>query len=212
MSASEALMLHLARMLMPCLSWLACDPDSDLDGGGGQPARSSVRTAWGGLHWVGHAHLDLAWLWPVADTWQAAERTFRSARFDQALDPELRFAHSTPALYAWVQRHRPSLFARIHGQRQGRWEPINGPWVETDCVLVSTASLWQQFAIGRRPVAVSFRNGDTTCWLPDSFGFAAGLPAVAQQAGVRWFLHLQSWPGMPTPFPHRLFRVAQPRR
>ena len=25
------------------------------------------------LHWLGHAHLDLAWLWPVADTWQAAE-------------------------------------------------------------------------------------------------------------------------------------------
>ena len=25
--------------------------------------------------WISHAHLDLAWLWPVADTWQAAERT-----------------------------------------------------------------------------------------------------------------------------------------
>ncbi|MEM0982228.1 MAG: alpha-mannosidase, partial [Cyanobacteria bacterium P01_H01_bin.58] len=27
---------------------------------------------------TGHAHLDLAWLWPVEDTWRAAERTFRS--------------------------------------------------------------------------------------------------------------------------------------
>ena len=27
---------------------------------------------------VGHAHLDMAWLWPIADTWNAAERTFRS--------------------------------------------------------------------------------------------------------------------------------------
>ena len=55
------------------------------------------------LHWLGHAHLDLAWLWPVADTWQAAERTFRSALALMRRWPELRFAHSTPALYAWME-------------------------------------------------------------------------------------------------------------
>ena len=166
------------------------------------PAPSGV------LHWIGHAHLDLAWLWPVADTWQAAERTFRSALDLMERFPELRFAHSTPALYQWMERFRPALWARIRAASiAGRWEPINGPWVETDCVLVSTASLWQQFCLGQgysRRAFPEWRH--QLAWLPDSFGFAAGVPAVAVAEGVRWFCtHKLAW-NASEPFPHRLFR------
>ena len=162
----------------------------------------------GSVHWIGHAHLDLAWLWPVADTWQAAERTFRSALDLMDRFPELRFAHSTPALYQWMERFRPALWQRIRAASQaGRWEPINGPWVETDCVLVSTASLWQQFGLGQAYSRRAFPEWDhALAWLPDSFGFGAGLPAVAAEEGVRWFCtHKLAW-NASTPFPHRLFR------
>jgi alpha-mannosidase len=64
---------------------------------------------------LGHAHLDLAWLWPVADTWRAAERTFVSALNLMERFPDLHFGHSTPALYAWLERHRPALFAASAG-------------------------------------------------------------------------------------------------
>ena len=162
----------------------------------------------GAVHWLGHAHLDLAWLWPVADTWQAAERTFRSALDLMERYPELHFAHSTPALYAWVERHRPALHARIQqASREGRWEPINGPWVETDCVLVSTASLSRQFSLGQEDSQRRFPEWrHDLAWLPDSFGFAAGLPAVAVANGVRWFCtHKLAW-NATNRFPHRLFR------
>ena len=162
----------------------------------------------GGVHWFGHAHLDLAWLWPVADTWQAAERTFRSVLNLMERWPDLNFGHSTPALYAWLERHRPALFASIQrASREGRWEPINGPWVETDCVLVSTASLWQQFAVGQAFSQRAFPEWEHhLAWLPDSFGFSAGLPSVARQNGVRWFCtHKLAW-NATNPFPHRLFR------
>ena len=122
--------------------------------------------------------------------------------------PELRFAHSTPALYAWMEQHRPALFAEIQAaSRAGRWEPINGPWVETDCVLVSTASLWNQFALGQDDSRRRFPEWThELAWLPDSFGFAAGLPAVASATGVRWFCtHKLAW-NADNPFPHRLFR------
>ncbi len=162
----------------------------------------------GAVHWLGHAHLDLAWLWPVADTWQAAERTFCSALDLMERYPELHFAHSTPALYAWVERHRPALHARIQqASREGRWEPINGPWVETDCVLVSTASLSRQFSLGQEDSQRRFPEWrHDLAWLPDSFGFAAGLPAVAVASGVRWFCtHKLAW-NATNRFPHRLFR------
>ena len=161
-----------------------------------------------GFHVLGHAHLDLAWLWPVADTWQAAERTF-----DSALDlierfPQLHFAHSTPALYAWLEQHRPRLWQRLKSAvRAGRFEPINGPWVETDCVLISTASLLRQFQLGQADSLRRFPELEhALAWLPDSFGFAAGLPAVAAATGVRWFCtHKLAW-NATNPFPHRLFR------
>ncbi|QPN57661.1 alpha-mannosidase [Synechococcus sp. CBW1107] len=162
----------------------------------------------GGFHLLGHAHLDLAWLWPVADTWQAAERTFRSALGLIGHHSELHFGHSTPALYAWLERHRPELFGRIRSaMRAGRWEPINGPWVETDCVLVDTASLLRQFQEGQAYSRRTFPEWEHhLAWLPDSFGFAAGLPAVAAATGVRWFCtHKLAW-NATTPFPHRLFR------
>jgi len=157
---------------------------------------------------LGHAHLDLAWLWPVADTWRAAERTFRSALDLLERFPHLHFGHSTPALYAWLEQHRPALFAAIQAaMAAGRWEPLNGPWVETDCVLVGTASLLRQFHEGQHYSRRAFPSWEhTVAWLPDSFGFSAGLPAVAAATGVRWFCtHKLAW-NATNPFPHRLFR------
>ena len=189
-------------------SWLDCTPLSEEAAALVGHHLSGQARASGGLHWVGHAHLDLAWLWPVADTWQAAERTFRSALQLMERFPELHFAHSTPALYEWMERHRPALFSRIQqASRQGRWEPINGPWVETDCVLVSTASLWRQFALGQETSQRQFPEWcHDLAWLPDSFGFACGLPAVARATGVRWFCtHKLAW-NATNRFPHRVFR------
>jgi alpha-mannosidase len=162
----------------------------------------------GQVHVLGHAHLDLAWLWPVADTWQAAERTFRSVLALQDRFRSLHFAHSTPALYAWLERHRPGLFAAIAARAaEGRWEPLGGPWVETDAVLVGTASLLRQFQEGQHYCRQRFPAWEhRLAWLPDSFGFSAGLPAVAAATGVRWFCtHKLAW-NATHPFPHRLFR------
>ena len=157
---------------------------------------------------LGHAHLDLAWLWPVADTWRAAERTFSSALDLMERFPRLHFAHSTPALYAWLERQRPALMERLQAAvTAGRFEPINGPWVETDCVLISTASLLRQFQLGQQDSRQRFPQLEhQLAWLPDSFGFAAGVPAVAAATAVRWFCtHKLFWNGS-NPFPHRLFR------
>jgi alpha-mannosidase len=162
----------------------------------------------GAVHWLGHAHLDLAWLWPVADTWRAAERTFDSVLALMQPFAELHFGHSTPALYAWLEQHRPALFERLQAaMASGRFEPLNGPWVETDAVLIATASLLRQFQEGQHYSRSRFPQWDhCLAWLPDSFGFGAGLPAVAEATGVRWFCtHKLAW-NATTPFPHRLFR------
>jgi alpha-mannosidase len=173
--------------------------------GGGQ---AQTGPGAGRVQVVGHAHLDLAWLWPVADTWRAAERTFRSVLALQERFADLHFGHSTPALYAWLEQQRPTLFARIAAvAAAGRWEPLCGPWVETDAVLIGTASLLRQFQEGQHYCRRTFPTWEhNLAWLPDSFGFSAGLPAVAAATGVGWFCtHKLAW-NATNPFPHRLFR------
>ena len=166
----------------------------------------------GHLQLISHAHLDLAWLWPVADTWQAAERTFRSVLQLMAEDPALGFGHSTPALYHWLEQHRPALFAQIQAaSRAGRWEPLNGPWVESDCTLGGTASLLRQFEAGQAYSQSRFPEWNhQLAWLPDSFGFSGGLPAICAATGVRWFLTHKLFWNATNPFPHRLFRWRHP--
>lgn len=161
---------------------------------------------------LSHAHLDLAWLWPVAETWRAAVETFTSVLNLMEQHTDLCFGHSTPALYAWLQQHRPALWRPIHAlAKAGRWEPLCGPWVEMDCVLISTVSLLRQLETGQRWSRQHFPQWrHDLAWLPDSFGFAAGLPQTLLRQGIRWFLTTKlSWNAC-NPFPHRLFRWRDP--
>ncbi|MDJ0703367.1 MAG: alpha-mannosidase, partial [Leptolyngbyaceae cyanobacterium MO_188.B28] len=102
---------------------------------------------------LGHAHLDLAWLWPVQDTWRAAERTFESVLSLQQAFPELTYTHSSPALFAWLEVHRPDLFAQIQQQvAAGSWEIAAGLWVEPELNIVSGESIARQVLYGQRYV------------------------------------------------------------
>ncbi len=138
---------------------------------------------------LGHAHLDLAWLWPIAETWEAAERTFTSVLNLQADFPELIFCHSSPALYAWLETHRPELFSQIQSQvKTGRWEIVAGLWVEPDFNLIQGESLVRQVLYGQRYIQEKFGVLNRIAWLPDSFGFCWQLPQILQQAGIDYFV------------------------
>ncbi|AJD57779.1 alpha-mannosidase [Synechococcus elongatus] len=160
---------------------------------------------------LGHAHLDLAWLWPVAETWEAAQRTFESVLQLQAAFPELTFGHSTPALYEWIERNRPDLFVAIQAQiAAGRWEVNAGPWVEPELNLVSAESLVRQLLYGQRYSTETLGVQNRVAWLPDSFGFCWQLPQLLQQAGIDTFVTQKLRWNDSTQFPHGLFRWRSP--
>jgi alpha-mannosidase len=141
------------------------------------------------IYLLGHAHLDMAWLWPIAETWQAAERTFTSALALQSEFAELTFAHTTPALFAWLEVHRPELFARIQAQvRLGRWEMLGGIWVEPEVNLISGESMARQILYGQRYYLEKFGQISPIAWLPDTFGFHWQLPQLLKQGGIDYFV------------------------
>lgn len=141
------------------------------------------------IYLLGHAHLDLAWLWPVSETWKAAQSTFESVLKLQQDFPELIFCHSSPVLYAWIEEHRPDLFDAIQeAVKAGRWEVVGGFWVEPELNLIAGESIVRQLLYGQRYVLEKFGKLSSVVWVPDSFGFCATLPQFFASAGVEYFV------------------------
>jgi alpha-mannosidase len=160
----------------------------------------------GHIFLTGHTHVDVAYLWPIKETIRKCARTFSTACWMMERYPEYRFSCSQPQLYAFTKRYYPELYARIGKLvAEGRWETTGGMWVEADCNVTSGESLIRQILYGLRFWKEEFGTRPTVCWLPDVFGYNAGLPQILAGCGIdnfwTWKLHWQSR----NPFPHHLF-------
>ncbi len=158
------------------------------------------------IQMLGHAHLDMAWLWEVAETWEVAERTFESALKLQRQFPDLTFCHSTPALYEWMEINQPEIFTGICQQvRAGKWEIVGGMWIEPDLNLISGESIARQIIYGQAYNQSRFGAYTSVAWLPDTFGFCWQLPQLLQQGKIDYFVTQKFQWNDTTQFPHQLF-------
>ncbi|HEY7347153.1 MAG TPA: alpha-mannosidase [Ktedonobacterales bacterium] len=144
---------------------------------------------------VGHAHIDLAWLWPVAQTRRKGARTFSTVLRLMEQYPAYHFVASQPALYRMVQQDEPGLFQQIKARiREGRWEPTGATWVEMDCNLSGGEALIRQFLLGKRFFREELGVDPRLLWLPDAFGYCAALPQIMKGCGVDYFMTTKlSW-------------------
>jgi alpha-mannosidase len=143
---------------------------------------------------IGHAHIDVAWLWTLGQTRRKAGRTFHTVNRLMDQYPEYRFTQSQPQLYDYLRQDYPELFETIHGRvAEGRWEPIGGMWVEADCNLSGPESLARQFLLGRNFYREHFGDGaeSPVLWLPDVFGYAWNLPQLIKEAGLEYFFTIK---------------------
>ncbi|PSB31170.1 alpha-mannosidase [Chlorogloea sp. CCALA 695] len=163
------------------------------------------------IYLVGHAHLDLAWLWAISETWEVAKRTFTSVLQLQAEYPQLTFCHSTPAIYSYIEQHCPDLFAAIQKQvTAGSWEVIGGLWVEPELNLIDGESIVRQLLYGQRYVLEKFGKISTVAWLPDTFGFCATLPQILASGGIEYFVTQKLRWNDTTQFPYDVFWWRSP--
>ena len=138
---------------------------------------------------IGHAHLDTAWLWPLAETYRKAVRTFATQL--RYLDdyPEYRFACSQAQQYAWIRDRDPRLWERLRAAvAAGRFVPVGGTWIEPDCNIPSGESLVRQFLHGQRFFEQELGARCTEFWNPDVFGYNGQLPQLMRGAGIGRFL------------------------
>ncbi|MBC8107139.1 MAG: alpha-mannosidase [Anaerolineae bacterium] len=138
---------------------------------------------------IGHAHIDTAWLWPLAETHRKCERTFSTATNYMRDYPEYRFACSQAYQYDVIKQRNPDLYKRIKDRvKSGQWVIVGGTWIEPDCNIPSGESLCRQFLFGQRYFEREFGVRCKEFWNPDVFGYNGQLPQIMQLSGITRFL------------------------
>ncbi|MEW2084521.1 glycoside hydrolase family 38 C-terminal domain-containing protein [Streptomyces sp. NPDC005283] len=156
---------------------------------------------------IGHAHIDTAWLWPLRETVRKVARTTSNMTALLEDEPEFIFTMSQAQQFAWIKEHRPEVYAKVkEAVAQGRFVPAGGMWVESDTNMPGSEAMARQFVHGKRFFLDEFGIENDEAWLPDTFGFAAGLPQIIKAAGSKWLLTQKiSW-SQTNKFPHHTFR------
>ncbi len=136
----------------------------------------------------GHSHIDVAWLWHLAETERKMGRTMATQLALMAEYPEYKFLQSQPHLYQMLHQRYPDIYARVkEAVGAGQFIPEGGAWVEPDTNITGGESLIRQFIHGKRFFRDEFGVDCETLWLPDVFGYSGALPQIMRGCGVKYF-------------------------
>jgi alpha-mannosidase len=155
---------------------------------------------------VGHAHLDLAYLWTINESIRKTARTFANQVDLLKKCPDYIFGASQPLLYSFVKKYYPKLYSEIKNfVAEVRWELQGGMWVEADTNIPAPESLIRQFLLGKNFFKDEFGQEVKNLWLPDVFGYSAVLPQIIKKCGCNIFMTQKiSW-NETNPFPYNSF-------
>jgi len=142
----------------------------------------------GKIAFIGHSHLDTAWLWPVAETVRKAARTYANVIRMMEIYPEYKFIQSSALHLDWMREYYPTIFNDIVKYvKEGRYEPNGGVWVECDCNITSGELMARQFLYGQLYTRKYLDYTSDTFWLPDTFGYNAAIPQIMRESEVKYF-------------------------
>lgn len=136
-------------------------------------------------HLVGHAHIDLEWLWEWSETVEINDQTFgQQVKFMEEV-PDFTFTQSSACLYKLTEEHLPALFEKIRAfVKKGQWEIVGGRWCEGDTHMASGESHARHFLYAQRYFREKFGTDAKVGWEPDTFGHMAQMPQLLRLAGI----------------------------
>ncbi|MCX5675368.1 MAG: glycosyl hydrolase-related protein [Planctomycetota bacterium] len=141
------------------------------------------------LHCVGHAHIDMNWMWSWPETVAVTNDTFLTMLKLMEEFPDFCFTQSQASVYALMLEHNPALLKAIARRiRQGRWEVAASHWVEGDKNIAGGEALARHLLYTRRFMKETFGLAPEDVaidWSPDTFGHAHTIPTIDSRGGVR---------------------------
>lgn len=166
----------------------------------------SGETNYNVVYATGHAHLDLAWLWPIRETKRKSSRTFSNQLRNLEKYDNYIFGASQPQLFQWLKEEYSSLYEEVKiAVAENKIEIQGGMWVEPDTNIPSGESLIRQNLYGMEFWEKEFGKSPKICWLPDVFGFSGNLPQIVKKCNMDYFLTIKlSWNNQ-NKWPHSSF-------
>lgn len=155
---------------------------------------------------IGHAHMDLAWLWPIRETKRKIARTFSTVLELMGRYDDYRFGASQPQQFQWLKEGYPKLYDRVkQSVSDGKLECQGAMWVEPDTNISGGEALVRQVLYGKKFFKEEFGKDIDTLWLPDVFGYSGALPQILKKSEVPYFMTIKlSW-SKHNEFPHHTF-------
>ena len=139
-------------------------------------------------HVVGHAHMDMCWLWGYSETMKMSLDNLRQTVAFMEEFPDYKMIQSQAAIFNFVEKEDPRLFELVKKYvAEGRLEPGGGMWTESDQVLTSGEGLVRSFLLGQGYFLSRFGRTARVGWLPDDFGHVSQMPQLLRQAGCDYF-------------------------
>lgn len=156
---------------------------------------------------VGNAHLDHAWLWPIAETTRKAARTALNMTNYTIEFKDFSFMFTQPVQMLAVRDKYPSIYEKVlKAYNEGKWEPQGTSWVEPDCMLPCGEALIRQFIEGLKANRELYPGYyGKVFWIPDSFGYNAQLPQILKGCKMKYFVTSKIGWNDTNAFPYDLF-------
>ncbi|MDG6909018.1 MAG: alpha-mannosidase [Nitrososphaerota archaeon] len=164
----------------------------------------------GTVHFLGHSHLDAAWLWSFEETKRVLGEGCENV-LGLLEKHHFTFCQSSAQYYKWLEEEHPGTFEKVRKRvKEGSWEIVGGAWVESDANMPSGEALVRQYLLGKRYFARKFGVDVKVAWYPDSFGFPWTLPQIMRRSGMEFFLTQKLNWNDTVAFPHYFFRWTSP--
>ncbi len=140
------------------------------------------------IHVIGHAHMDMNWLWTYSETMQMCNDNLRQVVSFMGEYPDYTMLQSQAAVYNFVEMVDPPLLNLIKKYvNEGRLELAGGMWTEGDMNMSSGEAITRSFLLGQRYFQSRFGKMANIGWLPDNFGHISQMPQLLQLAGCDYF-------------------------
>ncbi|MBQ6086782.1 MAG: alpha-mannosidase [Bacteroidales bacterium] len=147
------------------------------------------------IHVIGHAHMDMNWLWPLAETRKMSVDNLRQAVAFMKEFPDYTMLMSQAANVRFTEEQDPALFEEVKKfVDEGRLELVGGMWVESDQNMPSGEALARSFLLGQRYFLSRFGRMSKVGWLPDDFGHHSQLPQMLNLSGMDYYFFMRTSP------------------
>lgn len=144
------------------------------------------------IHLIGHAHIDMNWLWTYDETKRVCVRDFTSMVALMEEFPAITFSQSQSHVYKIVEEENPELFSKVQKRiKEKRWEVTANAWVENDLNTVCGESLVRHILYSKKYAKEKLGGLSPIMWCPDEFGHPATIPSIIADAGIKYYFHMR---------------------